>query len=83
MMNYSNWTETKFFKSEQIQEVICTEYPDKGWMIDYFNRKFLMEDIVNSFKNKIQGNSGFELKLLIETKFMRDNPTEAKQAIGN
>jgi hypothetical protein len=27
-MPYNNWTETKFFEAEQIQEIIATEYPD-------------------------------------------------------
>lgn len=42
-----------------------------------------MEDIVNSLEKELLGKSGFDLKLLIETKFMRDNPIEAKEASGN
>lgn len=53
-MPYSKWRETKFFKSEQIQEVICTEYPDSKWTIDEYNRKFLMEDLKNVFKRTIK-----------------------------
>lgn len=86
VMNYSNWTETKFFKSDQIQEVISTEYPDRAWTIDYYNRRFLMEDINSTFGKMIDSEaetSGFDLKLLIETKFVRNSPTEAKIAVGN
>lgn len=81
-MPYSKWTETKFFKANQIQEVICTEYPDSSWTIDYYNKKFFMEDIVNSFKKRLAGEKGFGLTLLIETTFVRNNPTDTKIAKG-
>lgn len=44
-----------------------------------------MEDIENSFKKKLEKTPrpGFDLTLLIETKFERNNPTEAKTAKGN
>lgn len=58
-MNYATWTETKFFKSEQIQEVICTEYPDKAWTIDYYNKEFLLQDIQNTFTKRLAGIKGF------------------------
>ena len=51
---YSKWTETKFFQAEQIQEVISTEYPDKAWAIDYYNKMYLMKDIEESFKEKLE-----------------------------
>lgn len=53
IQDYKNWTETKFFKFDQIQEVICTEYPDNQWMIDEFNRKFLMIDIVKALEQTL------------------------------
>ena len=81
-MPYSNWTETKFFKPEQIQEVIATEYPDQAWTIDYYNREFLMEDINSTFSKTLAGMEGFELSLVIETKFLRENPSTAKTATG-
>lgn len=81
-MSYSNWTETKFFKAEQIQEVISTEYPDQAWAIDSYNRMYLMEDIRNSFKAKLDKKEGFDLLLLIETRFKRNNPTDTKEAVG-
>lgn len=45
-----NWTETQFFKSEQVQEVICTEYPDDKWTIDRLNGKFFREDLINTIR---------------------------------
>lgn len=41
-----------------------------------------MEDIHNSFTKKKQEASGFDIKLLIETSFVRDNPLEQKKAVG-
>jgi hypothetical protein len=44
-----------------------------------------MEDINSTFGKLIDSEAetaGFDLKLLIETKFVRNNPTEAKTAIG-
>ena len=41
-----------------------------------------MEDIDNSFEKKLKKTPGYDIKLLIETKFVRDNPTDAKQAVG-
>lgn len=37
-----------------------------------------MEDIDNSFEKKLKKTPGYDIKLLIETKFVRDNPTDAK-----
>ena len=82
VMPYNDWTETKFFKPEQIQEVICTEYPDKAWTIDRYNKEFLMEDINSTFQKQMSGKSGFDLSLLIETKFERDHPSDKKTASG-
>lgn len=41
-----------------------------------------MEDIDKSFEKKLEKAPGYDIKLLIETKFVRDNPTDAKQAVG-
>jgi len=62
--------------------VISTEYADHAWAIDSFNRKYLMDDIRNSFKAKLDKKEGFDLLLLIETKFTRNNPTDTKVAVG-
>jgi len=37
-----------------------------------------MEDIDKSFEKKLEKAPGYDIKLLIETKFVRDNPTDAK-----
>lgn len=62
--------------------MISTEYPDHAWAIDSFNRKYLMDDIRNSFKAKLDKKEGFDLLLLIEAKFTRNNPTDTKVAVG-
>lgn len=41
-----------------------------------------MEDLVNTFKNQFKGLHGAGLSLLVETKFTRDNPSDAKIAKG-
>lgn len=41
-----------------------------------------MEDLVNTFKNQFKGLHGAGLSLLVETKFTRDNPSDAKIAEG-
>lgn len=45
---FSNWTETQFFHANQIQEVVCTEYPDKKWKINKLNKAQMMKDIENT-----------------------------------
>lgn len=46
------WAETKAFNYDQIQQVICTEYPDNAWTIDGYNKDFLMEDIQKVIKKQ-------------------------------
>lgn len=57
---YSNWTETQFFKYDQVQEVICTEYPDERWTIDQLNGHYFKKDINNLIQNHKKGY-GMEL----------------------
>lgn len=32
--NFSTYAETKFFRPDQVQECLGTEYPDRRWDID-------------------------------------------------
>lgn len=65
--SFSNWTETQFFKPEQVQELVCTEYPDKKWKINSLNKAQMKKDI----ENTIEKNSGYKIQLGISGSFMR------------
>lgn len=72
-MPYSKWRETKFMKPEQVQEVICTEYPDMKWDISHYNRRFLMADLKNAI---IEKKKGYSISLMVKGEFERKGPTE-------
>ena len=70
---YDSWTETQFFKADQIQELFCTEYPDEKWSIDKLNRKYFKEDIINTFKHQ---KPGYKMQLQVKGKFLRNGPPQ-------
>lgn len=74
---YYDWAETQFFKDEQIQEVISTEYPDKRWAIDKNNLDFLLIDINNLLEHE---TPGYSISLMIKSIFEREGPPAAKKS---
>lgn len=73
--DYSKWAETKFFKNEQIQEVIATEYPDNRWYIDKLNRDFFRIDLKNTI---IKEKFGYNIQLMVKGEFHRNGPPDHK-----
>lgn len=77
--SFHNWTETRFFKSDQLQDCIANEYSDKLWDISERSKLQLKRDLLKAVDTK---NPNYDVKLGIYYSFNRELPATAKNAKG-
>lgn len=62
---FSNWTETRFFKADQMQDCVMSEYSDTQWLISQKDKVVLTDDIYDAMdlaKTDIMLQIGFRQK---------------------
>ena len=75
--NYVNWTETRFFNADQIQDCIASEYSDQSWGLAKDNIKNLGRDIQKSIN---QTDLNYNMSVQISYDFSRSHPDTALSA---
>ena len=58
---YDEWSETRFFKPEQIQECLAPEYPDLNWAINDRRKGEILKDLMKAAGSLDVDNYNFGL----------------------
>lgn len=74
---FGEWTETRFFEYNQLQDCIANEFSDQQWGISMKSQAQLKNDILKAVD---ASNENYKIKLGMYYQFERNLPDEAKKA---
>jgi len=72
---YHNWTETRFFHSDQIQDAAFEEYAQTKWLISDAKKLEMREHLLEALNTS---NSHYQFEFGVTTDFERSLPATAK-----
>lgn len=75
--NFSKYTETRFFTSDQIQDCVMSEFSDTQWLISHQDKALLKKDLIDAMNIT---DLEIELSIGFSQRYTRQLPKEAKVA---
>jgi len=80
MTQFDEWTETRYFKPDMLQDCVANEYSDDKWILSEENKNQLRLDLIKAMDPDYSDSYQFELGIYYS--FDRNLPAEAITASG-
>ena len=79
LTKFNQWTETRYFTPDMLQECIANEYSDGEWDLSQDNKVQLTQDLQKAMDTE---NNDFTFKLGIFYEFTRELPADFRKSEG-